>query len=160
MGPVVEIYLLRHGIAVPTTPQGRDLDRPLTAQGIKGIQNVVMRAQASGFNPLSVVSSLYLRARQSAQLAAEMLAFDQPIPTSSRILPDSAPSDLWQEIREANSGSLLVVSHEPLLSTATAWMTNSTRVMIEFYPGTLARIDCDPVGPVPRGTFRWKLDPL
>lgn len=155
----MEIYLLRHGIAAPKTPQGRDLDRVLTAQGIKGIQNVVMRARASGFNPLSVVSSPYLRAKQSAELAAEILAFDQPILTSSRATPDSAPSDLWQEIRESGSGSLLVVSHEPLLSTATAWMTGSTRVMIEFYPGTLVRIDCDPVGPVPRGTFRWKLDP-
>ena len=117
-----------------------------------------MQAKALGFNPSSITSSPYLRARQSADAVAGSLGFQETILRSARLTPDSSSEELWQEIREIASDSLLLVSHEPLLSTAAAWMTGETRVMIEFYPGTLVRIDFETIGLAPKGQFRWRID--
>jgi phosphohistidine phosphatase len=154
----VQLYLLRHGIASPSSTSGRDLDRPLALQGISKIRDVVMRARGSGCKPSYIVSSPYLRAQQSAQIAMEELGFTEPLLTSNRLNPDSSAFDLWQEVREIENGSLLLVSHEPLLSTAAAWMTGDARVIIEFSPATLVRIDFESLGPAPSGQLKWQID--
>jgi phosphohistidine phosphatase len=154
----VELYLLRHGIAEQNASSGRDMDRALTPNGIRGLQAVVTRALAAGFNPVCVIASPYLRAQQSARIAAELLDYREPILTSTRLTPDSSPASLWQEVREIADGSLLVVSHEPLLSNAAAWFTGDTRGIIEFNPATLVRIDFEGLGPSPLGHLRWKMD--
>ncbi len=152
----VELYLLRHGIAA-SADSGRDMDRALTAEGICGIKSVMMRAKSLGCNPYRVIASPYLRAQQSARIAADVLRCSEPIHPSTRITPDSSRPSLWQEVREIAEGSLLIVSHEPLLSAAAAWMTGETRVIIEFNPATLVRIDFDALGPEPRGRLQWKI---
>jgi phosphohistidine phosphatase SixA len=50
--------------------------------------------------------------------------------------------------------SILVVAHEPLLSATASWMLGSSRVIIEFSPGMMVRIDVADLGPEPRGLLR------
>jgi phosphohistidine phosphatase len=154
----VELYLLRHGVAEQNAPSGRDIDRTLTPGGITGLKNVVARASTAGLRPNRIAASPYLRAQQSAQIVADLLGYREPILTSTRLTPDSSPASLWQEVREIADGSLLIVSHEPLLSNAAAWFTGDTRGIIEFNPATLVRIDFETLGPAPLGHVRWKMD--
>lgn len=154
---------MRHAIAGAKSFSGRDADRQLTADGVRILRQVLAQARLKGLKPHSIVSSPYLRARQSAAIAAEMLEFREPVLTSNRVVPDSHPSELWQEVRESSDSSLLLVSHEPLLSSAASWLTGETRVIIEFRPATIVRIDFeaqrfDDLGAVPRGRLIWKID--
>ena len=116
------------------------------------------RAHAEGLAPRWIVASPYLRAQQTARIAAEVVGYAEQIHISPRITPDNAPADLWEEVREWDPDSpLLLVAHQPLLSAAAAWLTGESRAAVEFLPGTLARIDFPEVGRTPRGALRWKI---
>lgn len=154
---------MRHTVADSKSFSGRDIDRQLTADGARILRDVLDRARVKGLAPHGITSSPYARAAQSAAIAAEVLGFREPIFTSGRIVPDSHPSELWQEVRERAVSPLLLVSHEPLLSAAVSWLTGETRVIIEFKPATIVRIDFDGVGydelaATPRGRLIWKID--
>jgi phosphohistidine phosphatase SixA len=86
------------------------------------------------------------------------MGYDEPILTSTRLTPESEPSEVWSEVRDlAPDSPLLFVGHEPLFSATASWMTGETHVIIEFKPATMARIDFDEVSVEPRGALRWKI---
>jgi phosphohistidine phosphatase len=151
----LEIYLLRHGIADSPPPGGRDADRHLTIPGIGDLRRAVKAGQLAGLQPSLVISSPYVRAVESAQVAARLLKYDGPIVKSSDLTPDSSPARLWSELRtHHDERSILVVAHEPLLSATASWMLGASRVVIEFTPGMMVRIDVPDLGPEPRGVLR------
>ena len=151
----MEIYLLRHGVADSQSRSGRDADRHLTLPGIANLRRVVKAAQIAGLQPSLIISSPYVRAVESAQVAARLLKYDGPIVQSNHLTPDSAPPAVWTVLREHHDErSILVVAHEPLLSATASWMLGSSRVVIEFSPGMMVRIDVADLGPEPRGLLR------
>jgi phosphohistidine phosphatase SixA len=96
---------------------------------------------------------------ETAQLAAEQLELEgSPFPADA-LVPESAPAQLWNGVREQGVDSVLVVSHEPLLSSALAWLVGSPRVMVHFPPAALAGIEFGSAGPVPQGLLRWMITP-
>jgi phosphohistidine phosphatase len=150
----VELYLLRHGIAEQRAASGRDQDRALTQDGINGVRSVLLQAKESGLVPRWIVSSPYVRAQQTARIAAQILGYDEPILASTRLVPEAEPAELWSEVRElAPDSPLLFVAHGPLLSTAVSWMTGGGPVSIGFRPATMVRIDFEETGVEPRGTL-------
>lgn len=141
---------MRHGIAESRAASGRDQDRALTSEGIEGVRHVITQAKES-LAPRWIVASPYLRAQQTARIAAQILDFDEPILTSTRLTPDAEPAELWAEVRElAPDSPLLFVAHEPLLSCAASWMIGESRV-VAFQPATLLRVEFEEVGLVPGG---------
>ncbi len=151
----MEIHLLRHGIADAQSPTGRDADRPLTLPGIASLRRVVKQAQIAGLQPSLVLSSPYIRAVESAQIAARVLKYEGPILKSIHLTPDSSREAVWTELREHHDErSILVVAHEPLLSATASWMLTSSRVILEFTPGMMVRIDVQDLSPEPRGVLR------
>jgi phosphohistidine phosphatase len=150
----MEIYLLRHGAAERTASTGRDADRQLTDGGVAAVTDVVMQARQARLNPSVILSSPYVRAIETAKVAARLLDYEQDILTASALTPESTPQDVWEELRlYGDSPSILAVKHEPLISAAACWMLGSTRA-VEFAPGMMVRIDCDNLGPEPRGVLR------
>ncbi len=155
----LELYLLRHGIAAPHAPSGRDQDRALTPEGISLSQRVLTQAlNTYSLAPRWIVASPYLRAQQTARIAADILGYAEPILPSTRLTPETDPEDLWSELRDlAPDSPLLFVGHNPLLTSAASWLTGEKRVIIEFKPATLARIDFEQITPEPRGVLQWTL---
>lgn len=154
----LELYLLRHGIAEDRSPSGRDADRALTDRGKEKLEKVLKRAHKSGARPTLIISSPYTRAMETAAIAAGVLEYHSEIVRSDRLLPSSSPPDLWSEVRaHRDEPSILLAGHEPLFSSALAWMIGSTRAMVDFRKGGLARIDFATVGADPRGVLQWML---
>ena len=152
----LELYLLRHGIAEDRAPSGRDPDRALTDRGKEKLEKVLRRAQKSGVQPTLIISSPYKRALETAEIAARELDYHSEIVKSERLTPHSTPHDLWSEVRaHRDEPSILLAGHEPLFSAAVAWMVGSTRAMVDFKKGGLARIDFANVGADPRGVLQW-----
>jgi phosphohistidine phosphatase len=151
----MDIYLLRHGAADQQSPTGKDADRGLTIRGASDLRRTLKAAQTAGMQPSLILSSPYARALESAQLAARLLKYSEPILKSNSLLPDSTPADVWNELRtHRDARSVLVVSHEPLLSATASWMLGATRVNLEFAPGMIARIDVPDLGAEPKGVLR------
>jgi phosphohistidine phosphatase len=148
----VDLILLRHGIAETTSPTGRDMDRRLTPDGIELLRTTLAEASAQGLRPNWIYASPYHRAQQTAAIAAEILACPEPVLTSTRLVPDADPQELWQEFREcAHAAPILFVAHEPLLSTTASWMTG---LNVAFQPGSLVTIEFDALGVTPRGILK------
>jgi phosphohistidine phosphatase len=157
----MELYLLRHGSAEDRSATGRDSDRVLSAEGVAGLERMLVLAHGAGVRPSLILSSPYARAVQTAEIAARVLENGGKILIKSPVFaPDSSPFRAWEEIRlHDGEGSILVAAHEPLLSSTVAWLAGSTRVMVRFVPAAMVRIDFDALGPHPAGVMRWMISP-
>lgn len=156
----MQIYLLRHGIAEDISSTGRDADRRLTAEGKKKLAAVLKNAAAAGVKPSLILTSPLVRAKQTAEIAAKALGCREEILTTSVLEPGADPEQAWGEIRlHRDAAQLLLAGHEPLFSRLGAYLLNAPTLEIDFKKGALLRIDCDSLGPRPRGVLKWLLAP-
>jgi len=151
----MELYLLRHGVAARNSPGQPDAGRALTLEGAATVRDILKRAAKMGMRPEAILSSPYLRAMQTAEIAALVFECQEPIVRSCALQPDSSPDELWAEVCVHEAAAVLVVSHEPLVSSALAWIQGVTTALPSFPPGGLACVDIERAYAVPRGKVRW-----
>jgi phosphohistidine phosphatase len=155
---VMELYLLRHGIAEDRDGGGPDADRRLTEEGRDKLRRILERAHAAGVQPSLILSSPLRRALETAEIAAHALGYEGKIVRTDALMPDSSPQKLWQAIRERRDESaVLLAGHEPLFSATVAHLLGSTQQMIHFRKGALVRIDADAFTAAPRGILEWMI---
>ena len=116
----MELYLLRHGIAVDQDANGlhNDSHRPLTPAGIKRTRKVA-RVLANWKCSFDVVlTSPYVRAKQTADIVAEVLKISGKLQLCSALIPGTKPREWVAEIkRHADPGGrVMLVGHEPGMS--------------------------------------------
>ena len=156
----MEIYILRHGLAEEAHSGMRDADRPLTPEGTKKLLPVLRRARAIDVQPPVILTSPYRRARETAEVAAETLRGEPKLVESGSLIPDSSPEAVWDEIRNHKSEKqIMVVGHEPLLSSVYAYLMGAASAQIDVKKGSLGRIDVDRFTGQPRGVLRWLIHP-
>lgn len=156
----MEILLLRHGIAADARPGQPDAERALTGEGKQKLRSMFRRLHKAGVRPALILTSPYLRARQTAEIAREILAPDTIIVPARALAPASAPQEAWDEIRlYANQPSVLCSSHEPLCSQLAAFLLGAPELAVDFKKGALMRVDVEAASPRPRGTLRWLVSP-
>jgi phosphohistidine phosphatase len=158
--PVLELYLIRHGLAAERGPEyPDDSKRPLTSRGI-----AALKKEARALNELDVtfdviVTSPLVRARQTADVLAEALKGKPPVNTSDALTPAGTPAAVVQEItKRARRGKIALVGHEPNISELAARLIGA-RSPIPFKKGGVCRIDFDVLPPKGLGTLRWMLPP-
>jgi phosphohistidine phosphatase len=116
----VELYLMRHGDAQDAT---RDRDRPLSAKG-----RAQARSSALGLRHLRAMPSVlwhspYLRAAQTAAIAAEVLGLTGgAIVEDDRLTPDG-DADAVARWLLADRRAGLVVAHMPILPSLVLALT-------------------------------------
>lgn len=117
----MKIYLVRHGDAVPEEDAGSDRDRWLSSRGREAARVLarLLREQAAELD--TILSSPLPRAVQTAELLAHGLDHLSTIATRRSLEPSSHPRVAAGEIMAAG-GSVLVVSHEPLISALGAFL--------------------------------------
>jgi phosphohistidine phosphatase len=156
----MELYLLRHGIAEDVASSGRDADRALTAEGKRKLREILKVAAQAELRPTLILSSPYKRAIETANIAAKSLEYKADILQSNAVVPNAHPNELWEEVRMHKvQPRLLIVSHEPLLSSAAALILNSNSLRVDFKKGALLRIDLEGFSAQPHGTLKWYLTP-
>jgi phosphohistidine phosphatase len=156
----MQIYVLRHGIAEDGAPGGRDADRSLTAEGRKKLREVLRLALRADVSPSLIITSPYLRAVQTAEVAVEVLGYDESLLKAEALVPSSSPEGVWDEIRNHKGlVQLMLVGHEPLLSRVVAYLLGAPSIQVDLKKAALVRIDIDSFGPQPRGMLKWMLVP-
>lgn len=156
----MQIYLLRHGIAEESRVGLRDFDRALTPEGGEKLRRVLDRARAAGASPAAILSSPFRRALQTAQLAAEVLHYPGKILQTRALTPEASPAETWSEIRSYGElPAILLASHEPLMSSLTAFLLDSPTLVVDMKKAALVRIDCERCGNSPSGVLKWMLTP-
>jgi phosphohistidine phosphatase len=112
----VRIYLVRHGDAVPEEDAGSDRDRWLSARGRESARVLGRLLREHGVAPDAILSSPLPRAVQTAELLATSLDFLGTVTSRRCFEPSAHPRVASQELMGAG-GSVIVVSHEPVIST-------------------------------------------
>ena len=156
----MQVYLLRHGIAEEGSPGHPDAERALTGEGREKLRRVLKRARSAGAEPSLILSSPYRRALETAEVAAEALGYQGKVVKTRALVPEASPFDAWEEIRQrSQERAILLASHEPLMSSMVAFLLESPALSVDMKKAALVRVDCERVGPEPRGVLKWMLTP-
>ena len=154
----MRIYVFRHGIAEDATLGQPDSERRLTPTGITKLRKVLERARQAGVSPEYVLTSPYLRAAETAEVARQVLGLkDSPVETEV-LTPARSPIEVWNEVRTyRDAGQLMVVGHNPLLSDFACFLTAAPAYGIGLKKGAIATIDVPAKAARPQGTLIWLL---
>jgi phosphohistidine phosphatase len=156
----MQVYILRHGIAEEGRPGGRDADRALTNEGRKRLREVLRVAEKADVVPSLILTSPYVRAVQTAEVAIEVLGYANDLLRTEALIPSSDPESIWEEIRlHQGVMQLMLVGHEPLLSRVVSFLLDASSLMIDVKKGSIIRIDIEQFGSHPRGILKWMLVP-
>ena len=152
----MEVYLFRHGIAEDAKPGSPDANRALTEEGKKKVAEVVKAARRAGTEPSLIISSPWLRAVETAQLAVEGFDFKGEVVRTERLVPHGSPEKVWDELRDyRDESAILLAGHEPLLGRLAAYLLSSPALRIEMKKAAMVRIDIETFGAAPHGILRW-----
>lgn len=122
----MRLVLFRHGIAIdrddPASPV--EEDRFLTERGIERTRAAAAGLRRLGVSPNRILSSPWLRARQTAEIAAQRLHFDPArIELSESLLPFAPVSALVAQV--IASREVLVTGHAPHLDEVVEELTGA-----------------------------------
>jgi phosphohistidine phosphatase len=161
----MNLYLLRHGIAVPNEDPENvpDSDRPLTPKGIKRMRGAAKGLRRLGISFDSVLTSPFVRARQTADIVAEALGLGDHLEELSALAPGNSLSDLWSGLTPYQDHEhLLLVGHEPFLSAILSYLLTHDEkrsLTVIFKKGGFCRVELDALPPNKAGTLHWLLTP-
>ena len=125
------LYLARHGIAVdPNDPKSPpEPERPLTAKGVQKTRAAALGLLQMKVKPDVLITSLYVRAAQTAEIFAEALGFSpQKIRTHDALKPSGNPADITKEILRLRAKELMCFGHAPQLDLMIAHLVGMQRV--------------------------------
>lgn len=158
--PVLELYLIRHGIAAERGPDyPDDSKRPLTGKGI-----AALRRTAKGLSELEItfeliITSPLVRTKQTAEIFSELLEGKPGIVHSDALAPAGTPAAVIEEVvKHARKAKVALVGHEPNIGELAARLIGA-RSPIEFKKGAICRIDFDVLPPKSLGQLIWFLPP-
>jgi phosphohistidine phosphatase len=152
------LYLVRHGRAEPPRPGTRDEDRSLTDRGRREVREAMARARSAA--PARILTSPLLRARQTAEIAAEALRCPEPPVPTAALTPDSSPERVWAELAgHRAAGEIMLVGHQPLLGNLYAFLLAAPALAVAVEPGSIGRIELDGVDGQPSAALHWLLPP-
>ena len=103
----MQIYVFRHGIAEDAEIGQSDSERRLTPKGITKLRKILERARGAGVSPDEILTSPYVRAVETAEVAKEVLGFPQQFIETEALTPMNSPHDVWEEIRNHRDAEAL-----------------------------------------------------
>ena len=160
----MNLYLLRHGIAVePGTPgYEKDSERPLTPEGKNRLRQIAAAMKKMDLRFDLILSSPFLRARQTAEIIAGSLKLKKQPGFSDALTPDGNSKALVRQLNELNPvpEDILLVGHEPYLSRLIALLTaGETGVAIGLKKGGLGKLEAESLHYGRCAQLAWLLTP-
>lgn len=161
----MKLYLMRHGIAEQAghgDPE-RDRDRALTSEGEKRVSEVARGLRRLGVKPEVMLTSPLLRARQTAEIVAEILELRERLEETEHL---GVPPDSTALVRQLarlrpRPDVVMLIGHEPHLSEFTALLVAgpSSGVRLTFKKGGVARLEVTALEAGRCATLEWLLPP-
>lgn len=118
----MKLWLLRHGEAEPS--RGRDADRQLTVYGRQQVQAIARHLQEQTLD--QILSSPYIRARQTTEVLLEALGLDQSPLLAPWLVPDEPVQAAVRQLDGLHGGTILLVTHQPLVGLLGSWLCHGS----------------------------------
>ena len=160
----MNLYILRHGIAVePGTPgYEKDADRPLTPEGERKLLHIAEAMEALDLTFDLILSSPYLRARQTAEIIAEALKAPKKLELSDSLVPGGSTKKLVELLTHLQPApeSVLLVGHEPYLSGLISLLASGeTTLAVVMKKGGLCKLSTESLTHGRCAALEWLLTP-
>lgn len=138
----IELYVLRHGIAEDENPAhpGDDHARRLTPAGIEKTRLAAWGMRALGVAPDRILASPHIRAAQTAEIAAEILAPPEGLHTEVALRLGGPIGAIVERAFAAEVPRVMIVGHNPTLSELVAELTASGRLRASMKKAGLAHL--------------------
>ena len=141
----MNIYFLRHASAGETRLNpSKDDQRPLDEEGILQTRYVGRFLAAMDVNVDQIVSSPLKRARQTASIAANELAYEREIKLEDALRPQASFADFEAMLaRYKRVESLLIVGHNPNLTEFLGRLISHKKLVaeLEVKKGCVAKVE-------------------
>ena len=158
----MQLYIVRHGIAIdredPKCPP--DPERYLTPEGIEKTKRVAKAIAELGVTADRLISSPYVRAKQTAEIFASALDFSkQKIRETDFLLPGAEPSLLFRELaKDKHASAVFLFGHAPQLDDLIATALGSKHHVTALKKAGVAFLDLKRVSP-PSAQLVWLATP-
>jgi len=157
---MTELYLIRHGVAEERGEAWPDdAKRPLTQDGISKLRKSASALKAVGVVIDVIVTSPFVRPRQTAELIAAGLDPHPHIVTADSLTPGGTLTAVLSDLeKQSKRERIALVGHEPGIGELAARLVG-TRHPIPFKKGAVCRIDVEALPSSGPGDLRWFLTP-
>jgi len=160
----MNLYVVRHAIAIQRGTPGfeDDSQRSVTDQGRQKMIGITHGLKQLETQLQAVVSSPYVRARETAEILAEGLGFRVgAIEFSDALLPMADPAELLKEINAQHQvDNLAVVGHEPHLSSfISILLTGNLDMIVNLKKGGVCLMTLESSSPGGEATLEWLMTP-
>lgn len=157
----MKLYLVRHAIAEDSAGYEDDSLRPLTEKGREKMKRIAVTLRELGVAPDLIVSSPFLRARQTADILAKELKYSGEPAHSEFLVPMGEPNDMIGEINEKHPvDELMLVGHEPSLSAlAGVLLAEKAEIAINLKKGGVCCLSVDDLRYDRKAVLEWLITP-
>ena len=157
----MELFLLRHAVAVERE-KFRDRDdsrRPLAAEGEAKMRRAARGMRVLGLSFDLILSSPYLRARDTAAIAARVLAHGHSVALTGWLTPEADPEKIICHLAGLRGArSVLLVGHEPHLGLLLATLLGvRAPASLKLKKGALCRLTVAKLRTRPVAKLEWLL---
>lgn len=127
------LYLVRHGKATQKRQGRPDSWRHLTLKGRSQTKKLAEQLKKNKIKPALIMASPFVRAIQTAEILAHAIFPNKEIQIDHMLQPDSDVKLYIKSLKQfKNKKSLMIVGHEPFLSTLITSLLNLSTTMIEL----------------------------
>jgi phosphohistidine phosphatase len=160
----MNLYLLRHGIAVERDAPGyaKDADRPLTPEGERKLEQIARAMQALDLTFDLILSSPYVRARQTAEIIAKALGVRKKLEFAASLACGGDTKELVDYLKRLQPlpESIMLVGHEPYLSGLISLLVGGTGgCCVVLKKGGLCKLSTESLKHGRCATLMWLLTP-
>ena len=160
----MNLFLLRHGIAVERGDLDfeHDAERPLTPKGRRQLRQVAAAMRKMELRFDVILSSPFVRAKQTAEMVAELLKLEKRLKFSDALTPDGSAKILLRQLAELKPApeNVLLVGHEPYLSGLISLLTTGhENLAMDFKKGGLCKLEAEELRFGQCATLAWLLTP-
>ncbi len=158
----MNLYLMRHAIAADPDGNTADSLRPLTEKGRSKLAQIAQAMVRLNFHFDLILTSPYLRARQTADLVAKILEIKPNcLVESENLTPMGSGDKLVDEIMAREPvENLLVVGHEPTICQMIGILVaGDASLRIQMKKAGLCKLSIDKLTYGRCATLEWLLTP-
>ncbi len=156
----MNLFILRHGIAVERRRPGQDAERQLTAKGERKIGEAIAAMKAMRISFDLIFTSPYLRAEQTARLVAKRMGLLKKLVVSETLKPGADRHEFLRLLTKTDSENVLIVGHEPFLShLVSTLISGNERSLVVLKKGGLCKVSTPSLKHEKRATLEWLLTP-
>jgi phosphohistidine phosphatase len=156
------LYVLRHGVAEETAPDGGDRARRLTPSGRKKMRAAAKGMRAHGLRFELVLTSPFVRSAETAALVVEAFDGQLPVQETPALEQGRPPAEMLRGLRPfARHQHVLIVGHEPGLSGLIALLLTGSPdgMRLVLKKGGLVALEVHDLARRGGTSLRWMLTP-